>query len=1074
MAANGPNKTTSPLSIIAILAVLVGAAYVTRSPMESPRPEAPPDLKQPVREEDKIDARLWQDPLKVALDHKKAMHGEKNAERPKCPSIHDVNQVREVINDLTDKGTKNPNDQNTIMHVLLTMVRGGPYSEDHERRLRNRYAMLTALHSSGFTPVDTKYIGYFRLEWTKSNELENNNYREVPKIDKVIERNLEPLLLPFEWFVREELYRRTSKDIMADDRPEHVLVVWLPESDFSNQPLTRLAQVIDALGHAHSSGVRIDMIGPSHSGTLREMLSEIGPIHDSKGKFKDANYVDVNGMLNGLTIYSPWSTASPALLRPKESWPVSDPSENSISEMYEVIHQDFNEVGIKFIRTIGSDDLLAMHLIQELDRRGVDVIGGIDYVALISEWDIFYGKAFPLTFATMMESMKHIDPNTDRPSDWNGYAYNLNLRMPRECDRNFPNNLLTFNYLRGIDGRLPRSESSEDQKPSKKTEITSQLTFTKSPELPIGRSQLDYIRRLAQKLSDEYQVKAFGVVGTDVYDKLLLIRALREQLGSVIIFTIDLDTRMMHSGQCKWTRNVIVASNFGLELNEEYQHGMYHEEKGSLPPFRDNYQTALFFSCRAALGLRTRSGKLFRKMGISELTGVISHPRLFEIGRECAVNLSVDDTPIHPPRRSPNRNLQKLILLISLAIVLYVLLLVQFSSMVRKVVAGINPLRWDIVGFTVKVFGPVMIVAVTWFVVVVIDEHYYEPTGEPFSLVSGVSIWPGEALQLLVVILSLCFILKSMHDLKANEKELCKWFNPKKPEKFRRDAISCKRKSFRLYSGKGVKKRVQGQELWKNYLQKGSLHRRINRVLLMSFMYLLLPLILILIFGPPNMPYRGRVSFIMHKILLIFSTFFMIFLIFFVMDATQQSLKFIRHLKVPVTSWPKKLVERFKVKETTGLKETKGLKETDGLAEWHDIKFIASHTEAVGKLIYYPFIVLLIMFLSRNRYFDNWDFPISLIIISLINFTYALVSAILLRRVAEQSRRMALDRLQEKLVHSTGAGLKDRTKQLETMIEEIKLLQRGAFSSFMENPVIHVLFGSGGAGLLVLLKYIPF
>jgi hypothetical protein len=801
------------------------------------------------------------------------------------------------------------------------------------------------------------------------------------------------------------------------------------------------------------------------------MLSEVNSIHSNKRD--DPNFVDVQSMLNGLTIYSPWSTASPALLKPKESWPVSDSSENSISEMYKVIHQDFNEVGIKFIRRIGSDDLLVMHLIQELKRRGVDVIEGTDHVALISEWDTFYGKAFPLTFATMMESMKHIDPNTGGPINWNDYAYNLNLRMLHECDSNFPNNVYTFNYLRGIDGKLPRSESYEDQKPSEKTAITSQLTFTKSPEIPIGRSQLDYIRRLAQKLSDEYQVKAFGVVGTDVYDKLLLIQALREQLGSVMIFTIDLDTRMMHRSQCKWTRNVIVASNFGLELNEEFQHGMYHKDEGSLPPFRDNYQTALFFSCRTALGLGMGSGKLFRDMNNVELTEVISHPRLFEIGRECAVNLSVDDADIHPPRRTPPKNWRNLILLISSAIVLCVLLLVQFSSRVRKVVAGINPLRWDIVGVTAKVFGPVLIVTVILFVAEVIDEHYYEPTGEPFSLVKGVSIWPGEALRLLVVILSLCFILKSMYDLKANEIKLCEWFNSKKPDKFRRKAISCKRKWIRIYSWEAGEKRVQGQELWKDYLHRGSLHRRIYRPLLMSITYFLLALSLMPIVGPPNRPYRGVVSRNVDILLLIFSVFFMMFLIFFVLDAIQQSRKFIRKLKKYVTCWPEKIVERFKVKENTGLKETKGLKETDGLAEWLDIKFIAYHTEAVGKLIYYPFIVLLIMFLARNRYFDNWDFPILLIIIFLANFTYALVCAILLRRVAEQSRRVALDGLQEKLVHSTGAGLQDRTKQLETMIKEINSLQKGAFSSFMGNPVMHVLLGSGGAGLLALMKYMP-
>ena len=69
MAANGPKKTASPLPIIAILALLGGAYYASRSQLKSSRPEAPAGLTHAVSEKDKIDARLWQDPLKVACEH---------------------------------------------------------------------------------------------------------------------------------------------------------------------------------------------------------------------------------------------------------------------------------------------------------------------------------------------------------------------------------------------------------------------------------------------------------------------------------------------------------------------------------------------------------------------------------------------------------------------------------------------------------------------------------------------------------------------------------------------------------------------------------------------------------------------------------------------------------------------------------------------------------------------------------------------------------------------------------------------------------------------------------------------
>ncbi|NVL91387.1 MAG: hypothetical protein HWN69_10470, partial [Desulfobacterales bacterium] len=226
MAADRQTKISSSLPVIAVLAIIAGVVYVSRSPLKSLRPEAPPGLREPVPEKDKIDARLWQDPLKVALDHEKAMHREKKGEdgspRRECSSKHRVDQITDRISKILRENHDDPNDPNTILHVLLMMIRDGTFAEDHERRLRNRYAVLTALRASGLYPEDTKYIQYFRLLWPAENDAEDNE-------------NSEPLIVPFEWFKRETLYpskiaqegtKEEAKE-RKDDRPEHVLVVWL-------------------------------------------------------------------------------------------------------------------------------------------------------------------------------------------------------------------------------------------------------------------------------------------------------------------------------------------------------------------------------------------------------------------------------------------------------------------------------------------------------------------------------------------------------------------------------------------------------------------------------------------------------------------------------------------------------------------------------------------------------------------------------------------------------------------------------------------------------------------------------
>ena len=95
-------------------------------------------------------------------------------------------------------------------------------------------------------------------------------------------------------------------------------------------------------------------------------------------------------------------------------------------------------------------------------------------------------------------------------------------------------------------------------------------------ERPEGTSQFDYVRRLAsriraddQKLRQRYGrkengIRAVGVLGSDVYDKLLVLQALQPEIPHAMFFTTDLDARLFHPREQDWARNLIVASSFGL------------------------------------------------------------------------------------------------------------------------------------------------------------------------------------------------------------------------------------------------------------------------------------------------------------------------------------------------------------------------------------------------------------------------------------------------------------------------------------------------------------------------------
>jgi hypothetical protein len=151
-------------------------------------------------------------------------------------------------------------------------------------------------------------------------------------------------------------------------------------------------------------------------------------------------------------------------------------------------------------------------------------------------------------------------------------------------------------------------------------------------------NQFDYLSRLGDRIEDldsdlfrneGGSVTAIGIVGGDTYDTLMILQALRPKLPNALFFTTGLDSRFWDSSELKWSRNLIVASGYGLQLNRELQ--------GQVPPFRNSVQTAQFAAVLAAL----------KVPGLIE--GMEIPPRRFEIGRTGPVDLSVvEGRFLHP------------------------------------------------------------------------------------------------------------------------------------------------------------------------------------------------------------------------------------------------------------------------------------------------------------------------------------------------------------------------------------------------------------------------------------------
>ena len=108
-------------------------------------------------------------------------------------------------------------------------------------------------------------------------------------------------------------------------------------------------------------------------------------------------------------------------------------------------------------------------------------------------------------------------------------------------------------------------------------------------------------------------IEAIGVLGFDLYDKLLVLQALRPLLPDAWFFTTDLDALLLHPTAQNVTRNLLVASGFGLQLRPDVQ--------GATPPFRNNYQTGEYLAARVAIRSSHGPDKCW-----------LSSPLLFEIG----------------------------------------------------------------------------------------------------------------------------------------------------------------------------------------------------------------------------------------------------------------------------------------------------------------------------------------------------------------------------------------------------------------------------------------------------------
>jgi len=1010
MAEPHTDKPKLPLTSMLALVAVVSGLLVSQVPLKTSRPISPDAEHQVLVGDDRVQSRLWQDPFEAVAAH---LDKEKKQVKESHASLHDHD-----LNELAGKIYSHVPDKPSFL-MMLVMVDGSPYSNGVESRLRHRYALVSALGASEYLPEAAEYVRFFR--WNRQSCRQSS----CPS-----------LIVPVEWY----------KPKPSLGKVPQVLIVWLKGQDFSEKPLAGLAQLVTDLRTHFKQKAHIKILGPRGSGSLAAMVKEV----------KNPSYA--LEPLKDVEIFSSWATAEDTFLigdPPPGKVDTSTASEDQQTSQPKTVVEMFSNAGISLYRTIGNDALLAEQLIKELQLRNVDLTASCSggecphHVALISEWDSLYGRVLPRTVIAVAENKGSGHPssqlahyiNTLRQDIWPKWAHH-------------------YSYLAGLDGELPpkTNGNTSSGSSSKDTSDDKAKHAALGMELPEGRGRLDYVRRLAKTMQNaEADIsggyRAIGVLGSDVYDKLLILQALRPSFPRAIFFTTDLDALLTHPDQWTWTRNLVIASHFGLALSTELQQ--------SIPPFRDSYQTALFFTVLQALQEKEKR-EVFNE----------DPPRVYEIGRHGPFDLSAQDKRNDPPNDQPRlhptrRDLDPFtdssgefmfssFMMIGGACILILICAMLISSQVWNVFSYLMRQVW-FWAVAVGIAG-MLIGLIRWAMSDGAD-------GEPFALAEGISVWATQMIRVFSFFLCGAFFLYSRWSLRNNETQLRETFRlPPLPEDVPQQSWLHRLIGIHDWCPKpSVSTTIQ--RLWLDYLGLGRWQNRWMRYSVQALIYLGFGGLLMQLFGMPHTPCRGSACFSINIVVLIASVLSMVLLIFFVVDATRLCRRLIKHLVEGLIQWPDEFLER-EAKRRGVHKEF--------VHEWLCIDFIAQRTAVIGHLIYYPFVIVFLMYVARHQGFDRWDLPLGLIILITLNVIYAFGNAVGLRRSAEQARQTVLSRLKAQLLPLNDQRPVEKASkyQLKRAMDAIKNNHDGAFLPITVHPIFGAIaLPSGGIGLMFLMEY---
>ncbi|PYI90559.1 MAG: hypothetical protein DME97_16595 [Verrucomicrobia bacterium] len=1056
-----------------VVAVAVVAVGIFGGPRSAPiRPGfAEVGIGEPSQDAQSIPARLWQDPLEATEAIRRNLHAGQSTGTT-GGNVIPLDQLiyRHTYWDpvFTKNGTidylSEPH------HVLFQFVslQSEAYPENGEQRIRARVAVVSALSTAGYRPANASRLGVTLWDPTP----------EPPMTTQIA--------YPFEVFeldpVRKLLSEAKQPAVMFDE----VIVVYVEDGALQAVDQFEWLKRVSLL-LARSSPkqrftrqnpwVRACWLGPLTSDRLVALLRSVSAEY-ADGKDLEPSQDDVVP----ITILSARPTIDPGFLNrivnprkpgdhlfPESPWARFVIALTNGSNQIDLAKR-CDERGkwtswISLERLGCNDGLFAKALVHELTLRrpGLFTRTKKGAVVLLSEWDTLYGSALPESFAKEFRKA--------------------------EGDEN---DIKRYTYLRGLDGQIsggPEKSAPTDKqktdltKPPDSAELFRQLLKSHAPSIAFGRTQVDYIDRLAsqmrtfQRADATRRLEAIGILGSDPYDKLLILQGLRKVFPSVQYFTTEMDASLFAPENYDVTRNLIVVSGFDLHLHEKYQQ--------KILPFRDSAQASLYFATLQATEYLTMQ----RNKEIVGPPFALWQPSVVEIGRNGPCLMKTE-----PPAGSALPDLASteaasstkhsallaenvtdretwqrwLVPLVAVAIVAVstvthfgrlavghaiqasVLACRQFfrflrhrgkRSILRRLYLRI---RSDLAVW-------LLILATLMFVWVAfcIPRIAQMPDQEPFFVAEGISSWPATWLRALGVFLCGCYFWiiawQFRHALGNASRELAL------------TAPDCCPTGQRP-------PRPTPCKAW-DHFRRRSRSGRMKLVIILTWMsYVGLAFLLFRHLELPAQVTRGPISIAWEQGVLFCAVFSINLLIIYGVVHNLSCSFFVRK----VADW---------------LGNPDAFAESDEPLHTALMRSIGYVAGAMTQMIYYPFTLLFLLMAARHSLFDNFDWPVLLITVFAISSGVLLASTLVLRRSADQARKNAVTWLQNRIASlnwqmtaQTTAAVRRRgqvaLQRAEWQLGQVNQVGGAALTEgIFSNPLLRaVLIPIGGTGLLQLME----